>query len=944
MAASQWLSLRASAGSGKTFSLTSRFIYLLFLGAKVGEILTLTFTRKAQGEMQSRILHTLESLARTNCDMTSNPYIAELRKLGLSDEFMREHIARIYDDFLHSTNRIMTFDALFNMIVRKFSFYVGLLNNYEIRNSQDFTNEAFNAVLANLAPGNFEMLVSLCYADNLSVNNVIGILEGIKNYDLDEILAESGDVNAPDSSALRVEIIEHYNALKAHILEVIDGKDSVKLISGAFSHNLSEDSGEKDIMKLFRSDDSYVLLSEANLARLAKLGADMTFIEARLARIREAFREFFAKKESNVFLILRTLHKAYNEHKMRLTKERNTLSFSDLNRFCYDLMHKHIDRDFFYFRLDARVRHILVDEFQDTNITQYRILEPLIDEIKSGVGRIGERSLFFVGDEKQAIYGFRGSDSRLFRIISETLQMSEDSLPNNYRSARHIVEFVNRTFSEKFSDYTMQIPHRAENGYVKIISVEKDAAFESVKNRVDYLLAHNRKDIMILTRTNDTARDVRDYLLRENPKLNIALGFRANEHRDFLIIFNALKYLNLADSADSALPLESVRRIDSAKSLFLNNALKLSGEAFGAPSAEFHADSTNPSQLTLLAMKHFGVFSNIALSVLEKSFAYENLGDFVGDLESMDIEVSEDVKYDVRISNIHKSKGLEFDDVIVVECRGDSNRDLFYYDYDGLNIRQICHSANAKRRKAVDENFARILQNAKDAKEQDLVNLLYVGFTRAKESLYIIKSETRGKNLFSHINLPESLEMGEDVASAPSDEKIAQDSTPCEILQESFGRQSDFAKNPKRHYRTLTQIKGVALHLAMEYAIKYRDLAHLRDILLNRFGLVLRDSHITEILESVEKILHNPTIARILAQNLSVRCEVSYINNAKNIRRIDCVIEGAESVYLLDYKSSDVELDEKKRQLREYKDFATAHFAKNIEAYLCFADGSIAQV
>ena len=55
----QWLSIRASAGSGKTFSLTSRFIYLLFSGAKVGEILALTFTIKAKEEMQERILKTL---------------------------------------------------------------------------------------------------------------------------------------------------------------------------------------------------------------------------------------------------------------------------------------------------------------------------------------------------------------------------------------------------------------------------------------------------------------------------------------------------------------------------------------------------------------------------------------------------------------------------------------------------------------------------------------------------------------------------------------------------------------------------------------------------------------------------------------------------------------------------------------------------------------------
>ena len=138
------------------------------------------------------------------------------------------------------------------------------------------------------------------------------------------------------------------------------------------------------------------------------------------------------------------------------------------------MLNHHIDKNFFYFRLDSKINHILIDEFQDTNLRQYEILKPLIDEIKSGVGRIANRSLFFVGDEKQAIYGFRGCDSRIFRAISDELHLQTQSLPKNYRSAKNIVGFVNETFKARFKDYEIQSANSDKEGFVAVVTKNKD--------------------------------------------------------------------------------------------------------------------------------------------------------------------------------------------------------------------------------------------------------------------------------------------------------------------------------------------------------------------------------------------------------------------------------------------------------------------------------------
>lgn len=113
------------------------------------------------------------------------------------------------------------------------------------------------------------------------------------------------------------------------------------------------------------------------------------------------------------------------------------LSFSDVTYLVYEIL-KLLgdDSEFLYFRLDAQIEHILLDEFQDTSILQYEILKPLIDEITSGEGIFENGSFFFVGDVKQSIYRFRGGVSALFQSVAEENSTHVEKLLTNYRSQR----------------------------------------------------------------------------------------------------------------------------------------------------------------------------------------------------------------------------------------------------------------------------------------------------------------------------------------------------------------------------------------------------------------------------------------------------------------------------------------------------------------------------
>ena len=101
-------------------------------------------------------------------------------------------------------------------------------------------------------------------------------------------------------------------------------------------------------------------------------------------------------------------------------------------------------------RLDSRIRHILVDEFQDTSLDQFELLQQLTADWQSGDGR----SLFLVGDPMQSIYQFRNSDVGLFLQARAAgigeLRLDALALTRNFRSDPRIVEFVNRCFTEIF--------------------------------------------------------------------------------------------------------------------------------------------------------------------------------------------------------------------------------------------------------------------------------------------------------------------------------------------------------------------------------------------------------------------------------------------------------------------------------------------------------------
>lgn len=894
----QWLSIRASAGSGKTFALTLRYIYLLFLGVRANEILCVTFTNKAQREMQERIQNALLSISKN----AYNPYTDELIRLGMSQDKIAKISKQVYDDFISSNNHIMTFDAFFNMVLKKFSFYIGVSSNYEISLNNAPKEDIFSKAISTLLPSEIKNIGAFCSANNLSSNSLLRMIDELRvdSYPIKNLILQDN---------LQEKILNEFNEISSYILKFIADKKGIYHINNRFN---KIPGNILDVIKILN-------LTPTMRAKLESLQYDEAFFEAKTSKIYSLCKQYFDFRENAILSLIFKLHKIYKHNRISTIASQNKLNFSDINMLCYDLLRKHIDSDFFYFRLDSKINHILVDEFQDTNIRQYEILKPLIDEIKSGVGRTDKRSLFFVGDEKQAIYAFRGSDSRIFSSISKELGMQVESLSKNYRSAKNIVEFVNRTFKEQFKDYKPQIPHSKLDGYVEVVTKEKEDTLECIKDRLLYLLKNNKKDIAILTRKSNTAKEIYDYLNANIKGIKISIKIKDNINKEYLIILNAIKYLQ------------------SKNIFYLKNCYKLNGEFFAKNEDLDIALALSPKQIVLKIMEHFNIYGKVAICILENATLFDEVDEFMQFLSSADITLNEDTKSEINIMNIHNSKGLEFGDVIVCEYGNERyNDDILYYDYNALSLESINYLKDYKERKLVDSAFNAVMQKKEEEQKLDSINLLYVAFSRAKDSLYIIKPSN---GIFDKLKL-EDIKIGNDIMGEVNNK--LQENQASLIEQCTFGRQDDYIAKDSKQYTSKSSIKGIALHLALELCLKYAmSKEEIWQILLNRFGLCLNTNELSGVLKSMNNILENQTIKRILSNAIKIQCEVSYLDSS--IKRIDCLVFSKNCVYILDYKSSSLELEIKQNQVKSYLNYIK-RFYPNARAFLCFAEGDILEV
>jgi len=426
--------IRASAGTGKTYKLAIRYISLLHAGAEPEFVLATTFTRKAAGEILNRVLTRLSNAV---LDETERGLLRRDIQLESLDSSRCEQMLQTMIGQLHRL-QICTLDSFFSRLASTFSLELGLPVAWSMvdESQQDaLRNRAVETLLQQGSIDESVQMASLLAkgrADrsvNALMQDVIKELYSI--YQQTDAAAWCA-VSAPqrlsaDSLATLVDRLEAAerpektswtNAINKDV-ERIRMRDWQSLIKGGIA------------AKILQGEDVY---------SGSEIVGEVRAVYQQL--IRQAGAELVGQvvgQTQATWALLRDFDAIYETMK----RETGVLRFDDITHALVRLSAAFDDGGLSY-RLDSQLRHLLLDEFQDTSLEQWRVLQPFVRRVNQPDS---DQSFFCVGDVKQAIYGWRGGVAEIFDDMEQQLEgLQVESMNVSYRSAPVVIDTVNRVF------------------------------------------------------------------------------------------------------------------------------------------------------------------------------------------------------------------------------------------------------------------------------------------------------------------------------------------------------------------------------------------------------------------------------------------------------------------------------------------------------------------
>jgi ATP-dependent helicase/nuclease subunit A len=499
----------ASAGSGKTWQLVSRIVRLLLAGAEPGGILALTFTRKAAAEMRERVDARLREFALADAGALDRL----LGEIDLEpDAALRSTAQGLYERLLHAPFgfRATTLHAFCQDLLSRFAVEAGLSPGFTLLESdREVRREARAALLraiqqqpdgveaqalARLVGGGGAEVTLLGWLDGFLAlrPDWRAYAEGIDDADL--LARYAGDLADlldldPDDERDPVDVLltQPFEDLLDRwigLLTPIKGLGSLKpeFAAGVLAEREAEARLEAARSFLTSAGErrSYSLKKGVSDALFADIAATY---EAICAVIEDVASRRNARRNYQRSLDAVTLGLSLLRHYDARLAAANAVDFGDLEWRAYRLL-RGPDADWIGYRLDRRIEHLLLDEFQDTNPTQWALLRPLLAQMADDQAE-RPRTAFVVGDAKQSIYGFRRARPELLaeasRELVERLAGRSMTLDASRRSSPAVIAFVNALYAGDDGaaiDFRRHDTHRqADWGAVEVLPViEPDAA------------------------------------------------------------------------------------------------------------------------------------------------------------------------------------------------------------------------------------------------------------------------------------------------------------------------------------------------------------------------------------------------------------------------------------------------------------------------------------
>ena len=837
---------KASAGSGKTFTLASEYITLVVKNPQdYKKILAVTFTNKATQEMKTRILSQLYGIAHKLPDSQAY-YEQVLQKTGFPEQTIRENAAEALSLLTHHYNefRVQTIDAFFQSVLRNLARELNLTANLRIDlNDEQVEAQAVDELINSLEEGEEVLSWIRDYIDkNIEDDkgwNVIGQIKDFgKNIFKDFYKDHKAELNSrfreesffddfiTDLRRRRAQALKNLNDQAKQMLQKIreanvDNQNLfnnksrgiypyiVKLAKGTPSDNDAPkyvntciENASKWPSGSCSADEKATIIELAS----ASLCNDLKLLEKYRT---EGWKEY---QSSNLTLKhlsqLRLLH-AISEAVDEINKDTNRFMLSNTQSLLSTLM-KESDTPFVFEKMGAYLKHIMIDEFQDTSTIQWNNFRKLLDNCMAQI----ESHNLIVGDIKQSIYRWRQGDWKLLNNIEHEFsneQIKIEPLDTNYRSEENIIRFNNAFFTQAVVQTVKELESdeikgasqlieaykeieqkpRKDNGkgcvriklfhYDKTVSAEyKESVLNELIDNVRQLLerGYKQKDIAILARSKTVIPDIVDKFQSEfgaDVSLVSDEAFQLDASLAVNVIIAALRLLTHPDDKLTESKLVKLYQQQVMQTDKDNNALFVDGDKIELKSFLPSGYIDKFESLLRLSLVDLvdEIYSLFNLGCLEGQSAYvctfydtlnEYLRDHPADIDDF-IEEWEDtlssntIQSDevdgIRLITIHKSKGLEYDNVLIpfcdwelektngntIWCPGDNKEK----PYGELPLIPIDFSKKMLGTVFEDDYKEEHLQNIIDN-----MNLLYVAFTRAGKNLFITGKKA-SKSTFTNL-------------------------------------------------------------------------------------------------------------------------------------------------------------------------------------------------
>ena len=533
--------LKASAGSGKTYSLTERFVQFL-LSSQIPQnhlrnILAITFSNNAAKVMKERILSWLKDLYFKDPEKIEE--ISEI--VSVKKEYLADKAGATIDEILRNYTefQVKTIDSFMTSIYKASAINLGYSPDFDIvMRPENIMAYAFNRFLRGVREKTPEA----------------EFLEKLLEIILQSRGGESAYLWDPSKDLLQ-ETVELYHQLSGIVKEAkisdvgkkIESikkeiRDKAESLNGLIEKSgLTKSKGSSfyKILEMVRNDDFPDLVDKGLLnvpVIKPKKEGEMTWYERiseqwdLLGNQIKKYIELYAAAYYSPYL---KTYEAFKDILEEVKKREGAIFIHDINKKLSDYLHHEIVPDV-YFRIGETIYHYLIDEFQDTSPIQWANLFPLIENSLSQGG-----SLFAVGDTKQAIYGFRNADYGIMKglesrnpFFSALHEVKE--LEINYRSLEGVVDFSKAFFKKMIAhhdkyreparrsgliDYEQRVKedHKG-SGYVQVIRCEKKDDEPEEKQKIQDLVRelirrdYSYSDITILAYRNEDVVNITTWL------------------------------------------------------------------------------------------------------------------------------------------------------------------------------------------------------------------------------------------------------------------------------------------------------------------------------------------------------------------------------------------------------------------------------------------------